>query len=79
AAYLLVVAVIGNICGPLAVGFITDYIVSDDSKIYLSLSLVVLIFMPLSAMALRRAEQNYSRAPEVAAGAQPATPFGQTI
>lgn len=78
AAYLLVVAVIGNICGPVAVAFITDYIVGDESKIYVSLSVVVLIFMPLAAIALRRAETNHVRAHQAAPGVELSGALEQT-
>lgn len=61
AVYLLIVALIGNVVGPLTVASITDYVVRDPAKIYISLFIVVLVFLPLSAFTLARAGRSYAR------------------
>lgn len=61
AIYLLVVAIIGNVLGPLFVASITDYVVKDPAKVHISLLVAILLFLPLSAAFLFKARKNVPR------------------
>ena len=61
AIYLLVIALIGNVLGPVTVAVITDYVIGDARKVNLSLLAVVVVFVPLAIAFLAVARRNSRR------------------
>ncbi len=55
AAYQLALVLVGATLGPLLVGFLTDFVIGDEQRIGLSLSLTSLLSNPLAAWLLWRA------------------------
>jgi MFS family permease len=53
--YQLSLVLVGATLGPFAVGFVTDYVLGDESRIGLSMSLVSLVANPIAAWLLWRA------------------------
>ena len=65
AAYQLALVLVGATLGPFLVGFLTDYVFGDESKIGLSLSLTSLLANPLAAWLLWRALRQTRAQPSV--------------
>ncbi len=66
AAYQLALVLVGATLGPFLVGFLTDYVLGDEAKIGLSLSMTSLLANPLAAWLLWRAFRETRARPSAA-------------
>ena len=59
AIYLLVMSTFGYALGPLSVALITDGLLHNEARLHISLALVALVCVPLSALCLAQARRAY--------------------
>lgn len=59
AIYLLIMSTFGYALGPLSVALITDRLLHDETRLHISLALVALVCVPLSALCLAQARRAY--------------------